>query len=90
VLQLLRGPRRRLIRVTCRARIRNLVFVRHRRRDEAKRVRSNFDICHRCLDLWHVASDTTTPRRPGLVMGVLFGSGGARTIQGKRAVAIHA
>jgi len=90
VLQLLRGPRRRLIRVTCRARIRNLVFVRYCGGDESKRVRSNFDIRNGCLNLWHVASDTATPRRPDLVMCVFFDGCRARTVQGERAVTIHA
>lgn len=52
--QRLSGPGRRLICVARRAWIGNLVFVRHRRRDEGKRVSAHLDVQQRRLNFGHV------------------------------------
>ena len=90
MLQSIGGPSSALVRVTRRAGIRNFIFVGHQWCDERKSVCSYLDIRDCCLDLWHVAGDTTSPRRAFLVVRVLFDGRGPRAIQGKWAVAIQA
>ena len=90
VLQGLRGPSRSFVRVAHRAGIRNFIFVGHRWSDEGKRMRSNFDVRDSSLNFRHMAGNATTAGRAFLMMRVLFDGGGAWTVQGKRAVTIHA
>jgi hypothetical protein len=73
-----------------RAGIRSFIFVGHRWRYERKRVCSNLNIRNSRRNFRHMAGNAAATRRPLLVMRVLFDGGRARTIQGKRAVAIQA
>ena len=72
-----------------RARIRDLIFVRHRRRDEGKRMGAHFHIRHRGRDPRHMTCDATASGRSFLVMGVLLYGAGVGTIQRKRTVAFQ-
>ena len=87
MLQSIGGPSSALVRVTRRAGIRNFIFVGHQWCNERKSVCSYLDIRDCCLNLWHVAGDTTSPRRAFLVVRVLFDGRGPRAIQGKWDVA---
>lgn len=64
------GPRGGLVHVTGRARIRNLVFIRHGGGDEGERVRAHKDTGNRDFDLRHVAGHTFAARGAFLVMRV--------------------
>ena len=68
--------------------IRNLIFVGHRWRYEAKRMRSHLHVRNRRFNFRYVTGNATVSRRSFLVMGVLLDGAGARTIQRKRTVAI--
>lgn len=72
------------------ARIRNFIFVRHRRRYESECVRTHLNVRNGCLDLWHMTSNAAATRRSFFVMRMLFKRAGARPVQGKRAVTIQA
>src|SRR5580704_1558477 len=90
VLQGLCGPGCSLVRMAHRAGIRDLIFVGHRWSDEGKRMSPNLHVRNGSLDFRHMAGNATTTGRAFLMMGVLFDGSGAWTVQGKRAVTIHA
>ena len=69
-LQSLPCPLRGLIRVTCCARVRDLVLIRHFRCDEIKRMAANIDVGNRHFNFRHVARDTLTARAPRLMVSV--------------------
>ena len=71
VAQGVSGPRGGLVHMTGRARIRNLVFVRHGRGDKGERVSAHEDAGNLRFDLRHVARRTFASRRAVLVMRVL-------------------
>ena len=75
--------------MTQRAGIGNLVFVRHRRRDECEGVGAHFHVAQCRLDLGHVAIDALAARRAVLVAGVFFDRGGARAVERQRRVTVE-
>jgi len=84
------SPLRGFIGVTGRARVRDLVLVGHRRRDEAERVGVHFDVSDGRLDLRHVAGDALGAGASLLMVRVFFQRGGARAIERHGAVAVQA
>ena len=66
------GPRGGLIGMAGSARIRDLVFLRHCRRDECKRVRMHVDIRDGRLDRRHVAAHAFAGWSPLAMMGVFL------------------
>lgn len=66
------GPSRSLIGVAGSARIRDLVFLRHRRRDERERVCMHIDVRYGRLDRRHMAAHTFAGRSPLAMMSVFL------------------
>ena len=84
------GPRGSLFHVTRRARIRNLVLIRHGRGDKGEGVRTHKYAGNRDFDLRHVAGHSFAARRAILVMRVLRKHRFARTVPGAWPMAIEA
>lgn len=84
-------PRRRLLRMAGRARIGNFELIRHRGRNEAKRMRmyvrpgDSFG-----FDLWHMASRTLASPTAGSMMRMLFERRGVRAVRRCRTVTFQA
>ena len=76
--------------MTLSARVGDLVFVGHVRRDERECVGADFHVGDCGGDFWHVASDATAAGGTFFMMRVFFESCGAGAIEGKRAVAVEA
>ena len=55
------SPRGGFVRVAGRARVGDLIFVGHRRRDERERVRAHVDVRDRRFNFRHMARHTYTP-----------------------------
>ena len=72
MLQSLRGPSGRLVRMASGARIRDFIFFGHRWRDERERVRTHLYICNCRGDFRHMTGDAIATRRPFFVMGMFF------------------
>src|ERR1700739_909898 len=90
VKQNLSGPSGGFVGMAGGAGIGDFIFVGHGGSDEGKSVSANRDVGEGGFDFGHVAGNATAAGRTFFVMGMLFDGGGARTIQGKRAVAIEA
>lgn len=72
------------------ARVRNLVLVRHSRRNKTERVRVNQRAGHAfTLNLWHVAGDALAPTAIGFVVSMFLDARGVRAVRRTRAVAIQ-
>jgi len=75
------GPRSILIGMARRARIGNLVLIRHHGGDELESMRVNKGVGRAfSFDCWHVAGDALAARATILVVRMLLDSGCARTI----------
>ena len=84
------GPGGGFVRVASGARVGDFVFVGHVGCDEGKGVGADFHVGDGGGDFGHVAGDATAAGGTFFVVGVLFESGGARTIEGERVVAVEA
>src|SRR5262249_13237401 len=86
----LTGPCRRQVGMTSKARIRNLVLVRHSRRDELERVAANVNIRNRLLNLRHMAIDALATGASCCMVRVLLDRRAPRPIGRTRIVASQA
>ena len=82
-------PCRGLVRVAGGARIRNLIFVRHRGRNERERMRAHVDVRNRHFDFWHMAGHALASGRTIFVVGVLSDRRSPGAVPRIRAVTIQ-
>ncbi len=75
------GPNNGFVGVALGAGVWNFVFFGHCGSDDREGMGTDENVRDGCLDFGHVARDTLTTRRIGLVMGVFFECGGVRTIK---------
>lgn len=90
VPQSLGGPSGALVCMASRTGIRDFIFVGHCGGYEGKGMRSHLHIRNCYFDFGHVTSNATASCRVFFVMRMLFDGGGARAIQRKGTVTIHA
>ena len=62
-------------------RVRDFIFVRHRRRNEAESVGTHVDTGNGCFDRRHVTGDALASGAAGLVMGMFFQRRRTRSIE---------
>src|SRR6476620_8786595 len=70
--------------------IRDCIFVRHRRRNEAEGVGTHVDTGYGCFNLRHVTGDALASGTAGFVMGVFFQCRRTRSVERQGTVTIEA